>query len=184
MTQWDFLTFVLKEVSCNLADAVVICLFALYFISVLVEKFTNKSPISLFLRKIGEKLNTDTNERVASVESKVDDLQKDLTVAKNQIKNVKDDLVVAKQHEEESNLLLKAETSRHNILLFSDEILRGVKHSKEHYIQINADIHFYNNYTEHHPEFENERTVDSSKIINLAYERCLEQNSFLKYKDD
>jgi hypothetical protein len=184
LTQWDFLSFVLKELSSNLADAVVICLFALYFISVLVEKFTNKSPISLFLRKVGEKLNTDTNEHIGSVESKVDTLQKDLITTKDQIKKVKDDLVVAKQHEEENNLLLKAETSRHNILLFSDEILRGVKHSKEHYIQINADIRFYNNYTEHHPEFENERTVDSSKIIKLAYERCLEQNSFLRYKED
>lgn len=66
---------------------------------------------------------------------------------------------------DENDIKLK----RGRILIFADEIRRGLNHSKESYIQILDDITKYNQYCSRHPNFENERTVIASQVIEDSY---------------
>lgn len=73
-----------------------------------------------------------------------------------------------------------AEDARSRILQFADECRRNIRHSEEFFIQINADIAFYDTYCKAHQDFKNQRTAASEKIISKAYQHCLETDDFLK----
>ena len=68
---------------------------------------------------------------------------------------------------------------RGRILDFADSIRRGVNHSRESYSQILDDITKYNRYCDGHPEFENERTVLASQIIEESHKEKMKNNSYL-----
>lgn len=68
---------------------------------------------------------------------------------------------------------------RGRILDFADSIRRGINHSRESYIQILDDITKYNKYCDGHPEFENERTVLASQIIEESHKEKMKNNSYL-----
>ncbi len=72
-----------------------------------------------------------------------------------------------------------AEDARNRILRFADECRRGIKHSEEFFIQINADVQFYELYCKAHPNFKNQRTAASELIISRAYQHCVENQDFL-----
>lgn len=74
---------------------------------------------------------------------------------------------------------VKAEYARNRILQFGDEIKNKQRHSEEYYNQILYDITFYEQYCNEHPDFQNERTVSTKKIIKEAYENHLRNNDFL-----
>ena len=65
------------------------------------------------------------------------------------------------------------------ILRFGDEIYNDVLHTKEHFNQILQDITEYEHYCKNHKDFENDRTVATTKLIKEVYEECLENKSFL-----
>ena len=73
----------------------------------------------------------------------------------------------------------QAITSRARILRLGDEIRTGVPHSKESYDQILDDIKRYNMYCKTHPDFENDKTVLTTQIIEKKYKEHLLDNSFL-----
>lgn len=73
----------------------------------------------------------------------------------------------------------EAKSSRARILRFGDEIAHGVKHSKEHFDDILADITDYENYCSSHPQFKNNRTRLTSKLINETYEKCVKTRDFI-----
>ena len=68
---------------------------------------------------------------------------------------------------------------RIRILRFADEILHGVKHSKDHFDQTMQDITLYEHYCEKHPDFKNNITVTSISIIQENYKESYEKNDFL-----
>ena len=73
-----------------------------------------------------------------------------------------------------------AEDARNRILRFGDEVKnKQLRHSEEYYNQILADITDYDKYCNEHPNFQNERTVVTTKIIKEAYEEHLRNNDFL-----
>ncbi|MCR4717537.1 MAG: hypothetical protein K5656_10175 [Lachnospiraceae bacterium] len=73
-----------------------------------------------------------------------------------------------------------AEGARNRILRFGDEVKnKQLRHSEEYYNQILADITDYGNYCKEHPDFQNERTVVTTKIIKEAYEEHVKNNDFL-----
>lgn len=74
----------------------------------------------------------------------------------------------------------QAITARVRILRFSDEMLHGDRHSKESFDQALQDIDRYNDYCDANPRFENERAKAAITHIKRVYEKCLEQNDFLK----
>jgi len=72
-----------------------------------------------------------------------------------------------------------AEDARNRILCFGDEIKNKQRHSQEYYNQILADITDYEKYCKEHPDFKNERTVATERVIREAYESHLKNNDFL-----
>lgn len=69
--------------------------------------------------------------------------------------------------------------SRVRILRFGDELRLNQKHSEDSFNQILDDITRYNKYCDAHPDFPNEKTVSTAKIIKRSYEEALRTNSFL-----
>ena len=73
-----------------------------------------------------------------------------------------------------------AEDARNRILRFGDEIKsKQIRHSEEYYNQILDDITDYDKYCHEHPDFKNERTVATEKIIRQEYEEHMLHNDFL-----
>ena len=73
-----------------------------------------------------------------------------------------------------------AEDTRNRILRFGDEVKnKQIRHSEEYYNQILADITDYDKYCREHPNFQNERTVVTTKIIKESYEEHVKNNDFL-----
>ena len=112
------------------------------------------NPWSWIAQKIGKAIN-------GEVLAKVDALSKDLDTLRNE--------------NEERNATL----CRTHILRFGDEILHGVPHSKEHYLQILIDVDTYEKYCNTHPDYKNNVAVETIKHIKKMYQKCLEEDSFL-----
>lgn len=113
------------------------------------------NPWSWFAKKLGKAINGEVIE-------KVDDLGAD-------VRNLRDEC-------EER----EATACRTRILRFGDEILHGVRHSKEHFDQILLDITAYENYCASHPDFRNNVAVATIKRINQVYAQCISDNDFLE----
>lgn len=93
--------------------------------------------------------------------SKVDALSKDLDSFK-------------KENEE-----YHATLSRTHILVFGDEILHGVNHSKERYDNVLIDIDNYEEYCDDHPDYKNNVALATIKHIKHKYTEHLEHDDFL-----
>ena len=72
-----------------------------------------------------------------------------------------------------------AKTLRRDILRFGDEIRHVPKHSKERFDDVLLEITEYESYCSSHPEFKNQMTTSTVKLIVSTYEKCLEDDSFL-----
>lgn len=112
------------------------------------------NPISSILKWIGSKIN-------GEVISKVNKLESDI----NRIEYTEGERY--------------AKSARTRVLRFGDEVIHGVRHSKEHFDDILLDIHDYDAYCDEHPEFENDRMVLTAKHIKETYAKCMKENSFL-----
>lgn len=112
------------------------------------------NPVSAFLKWIGSKIN-------GEVIVKVEKLEKDI----NRIENTEGERY--------------AKSARTRVLRFGDEIIHGVRHSKEHFDDILLDIHEYDTYCDEHPEFENDRMQLTAQHIKETYRKCMEEHSFL-----
>lgn len=75
--------------------------------------------------------------------------------------------------------LREAENKRAQILRFGDEILHGVKHSKEHFDQVLLDCTEYETYCREHPNFANNVAEQTIALIKSTYRSCMEEKSFL-----
>lgn len=74
-----------------------------------------------------------------------------------------------------------AVTARHRIVRTNDELLRGVRHTKENLDQSLYDIKAYESYCGRHPEFRNHMISLSIENIQDVYRRCMKDRSFLEY---
>lgn len=75
-----------------------------------------------------------------------------------------------------------AKTARRCILRYSQEVRSGVRHTKEEWDQINADIDDYNGYCKKHPDYENSRAVLAIEGLQKVYKHCWETNDFEEEK--
>lgn len=75
--------------------------------------------------------------------------------------------------------LERVTTARVRILRCSDEITRGVRHSKEYLDQTLEDINGYTQYCAGHPEYLNRKAALAIENIERVYEKCLQENDFL-----
>ena len=97
------------------------------------------------------------------------DLKKSIDDLQNQLK-------ILKAGEEKREV----ENARRRILRFNDEILNGLKHSKEYFDDVlHNDITTYEKYCTDHPEFKNSVATMAIENIERVYKNCLEKNSFI-----
>lgn len=72
-----------------------------------------------------------------------------------------------------------ADAHRARVLRFNTELLRGEKHTREDFIEMLAEIDFYERYCKEHPDYENNRAALAIKNIKRVYEERMEKNDFL-----
>lgn len=72
----------------------------------------------------------------------------------------------------------RADERRTNILRFNNELIRGLPHTKEEFVEILADIDVYERYCKDHPEYENNRAVHAIANIGRVYDERLKKHDF------
>ncbi len=119
------------------------------------------NPWSAIARGIGRMLNGD-------VLKKLDDLEEGQTETRNRL----DEHI---RIDNDRN----ADTHRSRILRFNTELLRGDKHTREDFIEVLAEIDFYERYCEKHKDYENNRAVLAIDNIKRVYKHLMEHGGFL-----
>lgn len=112
------------------------------------------NPWSAVLGWFGKQINKDLLAQMKTMKSEIDTIR-------------------------DENREIHAKDCRVRILRFSDEIYLGQNHSQEHFKQILGDITHYENYCDHHPEFENQIAVAAIAQIKDTYNARLRKHDFL-----
>lgn len=73
-----------------------------------------------------------------------------------------------------------ADGHRARILHFNNELLRGIEHTKEEFIEALAEIDAYEHYCADHPEYPNNRAVLAIENIRSNYKDRLQKHDFLQ----
>lgn len=73
-----------------------------------------------------------------------------------------------------------ADEHRVRILRFNNELLRDIPHTKEEFIDVLADIDFYERYCRDHENYKNNRAVHAIANISRVYDDRLREHDFLK----
>ena len=119
------------------------------------------NPWSFLAKKIGKAMNSDVLDSIDTLYKKVNQLD-------GYVKQL-----------EQAQLECEAKRARTRILRFGDEVRLNVKHAKDSFDEVLADITFYDTYCSTHPDFKNNRTKSTEKVIVDVYEECLRNDSFL-----
>ena len=119
------------------------------------------NPWSWLLSPLRKAITGNIAEKVDKVDEKIDKVQKDL-----------------EDHVKESELE-NILNSRTRLLRFSDEIVLGQEHTKEHYDDILSLIDKYEKYCVDHPEFPNNKCIMAIENIKDGYKERLKNNSFV-----
>lgn len=118
-------------------------------------------PWSWLARKFGSAMNKDMLDKLDTLSTKVDQLEK---------RDNEQDAAMAEEH---------ARAARRRILQCSDEIRRKERHSEEYFNDVLDDISHYKEYCNEHSKFENEKAVLAIHLVEKTYEKCISDNDFL-----
>ena len=94
----------------------------------------------------------------------------------------KEDIARISQQQEDLSKKIhenEAKGARRRILRFSDELTQQVRHTKDYFDDVLADIDLYERYCEDHPKFPNNRTIMAETNIKATYQQCLAENDFI-----
>lgn len=119
-------------------------------------------------RRRKDKLEDDKTGKDEEILAAIGEIKKELA-------SIKYDIQTVREEGEEGRIV----ECRIRILRFSDEILHGAIHSKDHFDQILIDIGKYEKYCSDHPRFENGITKSSISMIKDTYTDRLKKNDFL-----
>ena len=72
-----------------------------------------------------------------------------------------------------------ADGHRAKILAFNTELLRGIDHTREDFIEVLAEIDQYESYCRTHPEYKNNRARHAVANIGRVYDDRLKKHDFL-----
>jgi len=127
-----------------------------------VQKLSKKyKPWTWLVQQFGKIANKEMLDKLDSLEKKVDKLE---------------------QRDAAQDALFELEqvkAARRRILKFADEIRMKEKHSEEYFNDVLGDISFYKQYCLDNPKFQNEKAVIAMRLIEKAYEKCVQDNDFL-----
>ena len=73
-----------------------------------------------------------------------------------------------------------ATNARTRILRFDDELMNGLRHSKEYFQQILQEIDLYEGYCEKHPNYKNSACSLAVEHIRHTYAKLLEERAFIQ----
>ena len=73
-----------------------------------------------------------------------------------------------------------ADGNRTRILHFNNELLRNLKHTKEEFVEVLAEIDAYEKYCREHPDYPNNRAILAIENIRETYKRRLDKHDFLQ----
>lgn len=113
------------------------------------------NPWSAIAKAIGKAINADVLKELD-------------TVKKNLADHVK------------ANEVRNADEHRTRILRFNNELLRDISHTKEEFIDVLADIDFYERYCRDHKDYMNNRAVHAIANISRSYDERLRNHDFLR----
>lgn len=111
------------------------------------------NPWSAIAKAIGRAINADVLKDVSEVKKTLDD-------------HIRVD--------DERN----ADAHRTRILQFNNELIRQLKHTREDFIEVLAEIDFYEKYCREHPEYPNSRAVHAIANIERVYDDRLKKGDF------
>ena len=111
-------------------------------------------PWSWLAKAIGKAINADVLAKLGEVEKRLD---KHITVDDQRA----------------------ADGNRTRILHFNNELVRNLKHTKEEFVEILAEIDAYEEYCRSHPEYPNNRAVIAIDHVREVYKERLKKNDFL-----
>ena len=111
-------------------------------------------PWSWLAKAIGKAINADVLAKLGEVEKRLD---KHITVDDQRA----------------------ADGNRTRILHFNNELVRNLKHTKEEFVEILAEIDAYEEYCRSHPEYPNNRAVIAIDNVRDVYKERLKNNDFL-----
>lgn len=100
----------------------------------------------------------------------------------DEIKNVKDTQAKTKARLDEHIRVddeRNADSHRQRILQFNNELLRDIPHSREDFIEILAEIDFYEGYCKTHKDYKNSRCVHAIANIGRVYDERMKKHDFL-----
>lgn len=80
---------------------------------------------------------------------------------------------IAEDDEREANKI------RSDILRFNNELMRGIGHTEEEFVEILAKIDWYHDYCKDHETYKNSRAVHAIANIERVYDVRLEKHDFL-----
>ena len=72
-----------------------------------------------------------------------------------------------------------ADYHRQRILAFNNELLRDIPHTQEDFIEVLAEIDFYEDYCKAHPKYKNNRAAHAIAHIGRVYDERLQKHDFL-----
>ena len=110
-------------------------------------------PWSWLAKAIGKAINADVLAKLGEVEKRLD---KHITVDDQRA----------------------ADGNRTRILHFNNELVRNLKHTKEEFVEILAEIDAYEEYCRSHPEYPNNRAVIAIDNVRDVYKERLKKNDF------
>lgn len=119
------------------------------------------NPWTWLARKIGRAINGEVLEKMNEVKVAQTDARKRLD------EHIRVD--------DERN----ADLHRARILQFNNELLRSIPHTREDFIEVLAEIDYYERYCQAHPEYENHRAVHAIANIERVYDDRLRKHDFL-----
>ena len=110
----------------------------------------------------------------------ITDLSEDVKTMHHNMDELDAKLDSLKREEESARDLREALNSRRRILRFNDELLQGMRHSKEMFDDVLVeDIKKYDDYCRNNPDFINQKCVFAKDNIENAYQKCMVQHDFL-----
>lgn len=113
------------------------------------------NPWSAIAKAIGKAINADVLKELDTVKKDLADHMK-----ANEVRN--------------------ADEHRARILRFNNELLRDISHTKEEFIDVLADIDFYERYCRDHKDYKNNRAVHAIANISRSYDERLRRHDFLR----
>ena len=72
----------------------------------------------------------------------------------------------------------RADDTRANILHFNVELIQGLPHTREDFIEVLTEIDKYEDYCQTHPRYENNRAVCAIQNIKRVYAQRMEKHDF------